>query len=142
MRNTQLTESVALFVALLGLVLVGSCGTPKKIDVVRSQQVAATLALDRQEIVEENKVIASKRDTIVVKDDTGNEQFLMHAVKDEETGEMVATEMLDAVIITARFRNVAERHGKIGHCSEEHAGHEVAAPFLSRYVHHAGFCQA
>ena len=37
----------------------------------------------------------------------------MRAVRDEETGEMVATETLDAAVITARFRNVAERHGKI-----------------------------
>ena len=37
----------------------------------------------------------------------------MKAVKDEASGEMVAHEVLDAAVITARFRNVAERHGRI-----------------------------
>ena len=36
----------------------------------------------------------------------------MKAVRDED-GEMVAADVLDAAVVTARFRNVAERHGKI-----------------------------
>ena len=34
-------------------------------------------------------------------------------MEDEESGEMVATETLDAAKVTARFRNIAERHGKV-----------------------------
>ena len=37
----------------------------------------------------------------------------MKAIRDEETGEMVANEVIDAAIVSARFRNVAERHGKV-----------------------------
>lgn len=114
MKNTL--KDLLRFLLCVATVVVCAlgCGVQKrKLENIRTQELGATLALDRQEIVEENRVIASKRDTIIVKDDSGNEQFLMHAVKDDETGEMVATEMLDAVIITARFRNVAERHGKI-----------------------------
>ena len=37
----------------------------------------------------------------------------MKAIRDEESGEMVATETLDAAKVTARFRNIAERHGKV-----------------------------
>ena len=36
----------------------------------------------------------------------------MKAIKDEN-GEMVAHDVLDAAVVTARFRNVAERHGKV-----------------------------
>ena len=53
------------------------------------------------------------RDTSVVEDDKGNTYHLMRAVRDEGTGEMVATEELQAAVVTARFRNVAERHGKV-----------------------------
>lgn len=100
------------FVLLCASVLVG-CGTQSKIDRVRSGKIAATLALSRGEIEEERRVIASKRDTLSVKDDDGNTILIMKAIRDEESGEMVATETLDAAVITSRFRNVAERHGII-----------------------------
>ena len=93
--------------------VLAGCGAPKKIDRLRSGEIAATLALSRGEIEEERKVIASKRDTLSVKDDDGNTILIMKAVRDEESGEMVATETLDAAVITSRFRNVAERHGKV-----------------------------
>ena len=97
---------------LCASVLAG-CGTQSKIDRVRSGQIAATLALSRGEIEEERRVIASKRDTLSVKDEDGNTVLIMKAIRDEESGEMVATETLDAAVITSRFRNVAERHGKV-----------------------------
>lgn len=104
---------VTVLVTMTGMLVVG-CGTPKKIDIIRNDKLAATLALSRNEIEEERKVIqVAKRDTLTVKDDKGNDVLIMKAVKDEASGEMVATEVLDAAVITARFRNVAERHGKI-----------------------------
>ena len=53
------------------------------------------------------------RDTLKIVEDDGTEILIMKAIKDEETGEMVATEVLEAATVTARFRNIAERHGKI-----------------------------
>lgn len=100
------------YLALCISVLAG-CGTQSKIDKVRTGEIAATLALSRGEIEEERRVIESKRDTLSVKDDDGNTILIMKAVRDEESGEMVATETLDAAVITSRFRNVAERHGKV-----------------------------
>lgn len=52
-------------------------------------------------------------DTLTVKDEEGNEYLIMRAVRDEESGEMVASEHLQAAVVTARFRNVAERRGWI-----------------------------
>ena len=37
----------------------------------------------------------------------------MKAIKDEESGEMVATDVIQAAKVTARFRNVAERNGRV-----------------------------
>lgn len=91
-----------------------ACGPTRKIGQIRRQELAATLALSRNEIEEERKVIAvTRRDTLTVKDDSGNTVLIMKAVKDEASGEMVATDVLDAAVITARFRNVAERNGHI-----------------------------
>ncbi|MCF0177143.1 MAG: hypothetical protein HUJ90_00840, partial [Bacteroidales bacterium] len=54
------------------------------------------------------------RDTIMVVDDyTGKKLYLMNAVEDMD-GEMVAHDELQAAYVTARFRNVAERNGKVG----------------------------
>ena len=39
--------------------------------------------------------------------------IIMNAIKDTETGEMVATDVISASKVTARFRNVAERAGYV-----------------------------
>ena len=39
--------------------------------------------------------------------------MLMNTIRDEETGEMVASDVIQAAVITVRFRNVAERQGKV-----------------------------
>ena len=108
-RGFVLTGSALALLVLM----VFSCGTPSKIDNVRSKEMKATLALSRDEIVEERRIIESKRDTITIEDENGAQMLVMHAIRDEESGDMVATEELDAAVITARFRNVAERNGKI-----------------------------
>ena len=56
--------------------------------------------------------IVPQRDTLTVLDNDGNELIIMKAVKDEN-GEMVANDVLDAAVVTAKFRNVAERNGKV-----------------------------
>lgn len=91
-----------------------SCGPGRKIESVRRQELSATIALSRSEIEEERKVIAvARRDTLTVRDEGGKNVLIMKAVRDEASGEMVATDVLDAAVITARFRNVAERHGRV-----------------------------
>ena len=112
-NNNTVVFSLALSVIVI-LSVTGACGVQTKIEKIKSQEMKAQLALSRNEIEEERKVIAqSKRDTIKVQDDDGTELIIMKAVKDEASGEMVAHEVLDAAVITARFRNVAERHGRI-----------------------------
>jgi hypothetical protein len=109
------SSSILLVLLLAALLLsVFGCGAPSRIETVQTRQIAARLALSRSEMAEERRTIASgSRDTIRVTDPEGRELILMKAVRDEGTGEMVASEVIDAAVITARFRNVAERHGRI-----------------------------
>ncbi len=101
-------------IILIFLILAGSCGETKKIQSLHSQHLSASLALSRNEVAEERKVIASApRDTITVTGENGETLLLMKAVRDEESGEMVAHDVINAAVITARFRNVAERHGRV-----------------------------
>ena len=99
---------------LVFLLLAAACGPTTRLQTIEKKQLAASLALSRGELAEERKVIASaRRDTITVTGENGEQLLLMKAVKDEESGEMVAHDVINAAVITARFRNVAERHGRI-----------------------------
>jgi len=102
-----------IFMGLL-LSLLAGCGTPSKLRNIQRKEMAATLALSRNELEEERRTIrVTRRDTLKVKDDAGREVLIMKAVRDSASGEMVATDVIDAAVVTARFRNVAERHGRI-----------------------------
>lgn len=96
-------------------VLAASCATQQKLKTIREgqvQNVQLTLA-DDVSYLPEMKVENLQRDTLTIKDDDGTEILIMKAIKDEESGEMVATDVIEAAKVTARFRNVAERRGKI-----------------------------
>jgi tetratricopeptide (TPR) repeat protein len=99
--------------ALTALLVVASCSTQRKLKAIRSGNPSASLVLGKDMYVPEVKEARVLRDTLKIKDESGQELLLMKAIRDEVTGDMVATETLDAAKITARFRNIAERHGKV-----------------------------
>ena len=95
--------------------LLYACSAQKKLDRLKSGEApSAQLSLGRQEsFVPQIKNDKVSRDTLKIKDEDGSEILIMKAIKDEETGEMVATDVIDAAFVTARFRNIAERKGKV-----------------------------
>ena len=109
------TKSLYLIILLSLLILLDACSAQRKLERLKAGEgPSAQLSLGRQESyipqIKNNKV---SRDTLKIKDEDGSEILIMKAVKDEETGEMVATDVLDAAMVTARFRNIAERKGKV-----------------------------
>ena len=94
-------------------IYVVTIGTQKKIRDLHLNAAKATLALAQEQdfIPDIRREMVAKRDTFTVKDGD-REILIMKAIKDEN-GEMVAHDVLDAAVVTARFRNVAERHGKV-----------------------------
>ena len=99
--------------ALAALALAASCSSQRKLAAIKRGNPAASLVLGKDTYVPEIKEAKVLRDTLRIKDDDGRELLLMKAIRDEESGDMVATETLDAAKITARFRNIAERHGQV-----------------------------
>ena len=96
---------------LLGAVL--SCSTPGKVRTLRESEAAASLRLPEEpSSLPGHMPGQARRDTLKVRDDDGRELLIMKAVRDDN-GEMVASDVIDAAYVTATFRNVAERHGKI-----------------------------
>jgi len=95
-----------------------SCAGPSKLQQIQTERLQASIGL-----VEDASTSLSmtqgtpvydiaRPDTLVVHDDDGREMIIMKAIKDEN-GEMVATDVINAAVVEARFRNVAERHGKV-----------------------------
>lgn len=95
--------------------LAAGCGTDRKAATLRKGPVSASISLARDEQIPEFDFGAGEkvhRDTLKVQDADGREILIMKAVKDDN-GEMVAHDVIDAAVVTARFRNVAERHGRV-----------------------------
>ena len=103
--------SGAVLIAVL--LLLAGCGSEGKLSRLRRQSLAAQMVIaDEKELPEIAMGGEPRRDTMVVEDPDGKEVLIMRAVKDEN-GEMVATDVIQAAKVTARFRNVAERSGRV-----------------------------
>lgn len=112
--------------------LISGCGTSRKVERMQERQMRVEIGMVEDEIAgragndgrspvgagddkEEIPRLTSfarndGRDTTVVME--GGGPIIMNAVRDED-GNMVATDVIEAASITARFRNVAERGGKV-----------------------------
>lgn len=101
---------------LCALSVTVACSTHRKLTYIDRSEMKADITLPAEWTAAPSTVEnpqQEKRDTMKVTGLDGREVLIMRAVKDETTGEMVATEQLDAAVVTARFRNVAERRGKV-----------------------------
>ena len=114
--KTLKTVCILFALSVVGCLVSISCATQKKLQRLRNgetPQVQLTLGNQPDYLPKVDEKSNVTRDTLKVKDDDGKELIVMKAIKDEESGEMVATEEIQAAKITARFRNVAERNGKV-----------------------------
>ena len=102
-----------IFLAIAIPFAVVSCASQRKMKTLQSGTIRPSLALTKEQdfIPDIRKDLKAQRDTFVVRD--GDKEILiMKAIKNED-GEMVAHDVLDAAVVTARFRNVAERTGRV-----------------------------
>ena len=119
--------------------LISGCGTSRKVERMQERQMRAEIGMVEDEIAgragndrekisprtsfgrNDNKGMPGQaghdgrgdnavRDTTLDTSDEG--PIIMNAVRDED-GNMVVTDVLEAASVTARFRNVAERGGKV-----------------------------
>ena len=115
MNREKITFIVSVMV-MAALIFTPSCATQKKLQRLRNgetPQVQLTLGNQPDYLPKVDERSNVTRDTLKVKDDDGRDLIVMKAIKDEESGEMVATEEIQAAKVTARFRNVAERNGRV-----------------------------
>ncbi len=111
-------SDISFATALLLLAgLCWECASSRKMAEVRDRGLSAAISLPQEKSIAEEKDVVfpeeAKRDTFRVKGLDGKEVFIMKAIRDEDSGDMVATEQLEAATVTARFRNIAERNGRV-----------------------------
>ncbi len=102
------------FCLLAAIIAAAGCAAQRKIEQMKSGELQARLSLPSESAsaLREIRLPDTVRDTLQVVDFEGHEMLIMNAVRDED-GEMVATDRLAAAVVTARFRNVAERGGRV-----------------------------
>ena len=103
---------IGALAALSALALVASCSSQRKLAAIKNGNPSASLVLGKDVYVPEVKQAQTMRDTLRIKDDDGRELLLMKAIKDEFTGDMVATETLDAARVTALWFTRTETYTK------------------------------
>ena len=97
---------LVFFLLLLAL----SCSPYRKMQKIMNREVEMGLSIPEEkpaEDPEDDVEIDSIRGTL------SDGPLIMNAIRDSETGEMVATDVIRASKVTARFRNVAERAGYV-----------------------------
>lgn len=107
-----------LLIMVIVLLCAQSCAGPSKLQQIQTERLHASIGLVEDASTSLSMIKGTpvydiaRPDTLVVHDDDGREMIIMKAIKDEN-GEMVATDVINAAVVEARFRNVAERHGKV-----------------------------
>ena len=88
-----------------------SCGPFRRIQKIRSGEIMIGLSVPAEPPVEEEEDVSITIDSI--RGSLSDGPIIMNAIRDSETGEMVASDVIVASKVTARFRNVAERAGYV-----------------------------
>ena len=117
-------SELRLFMLLLAMIS-ASCGPYRRVEDIRNGNVAMALSVadevEEEEPVKDEVVIDSIKGTL------SDGPLIMKAIKDTETGEMVATDVIRASKVVARFRNVAERAGYVSICFDVTVPQEMAS---------------
>ena len=100
-----------LIIMLLATFISFSCSPYRRIQKIRSGEVMIGLSVPAEPPVEEEEDVSVKIDSI--RGELSEGPIIMNAIRDSETGEMVASDVIVASKVTARFRNVAERAGYV-----------------------------
>lgn len=112
--------SIVLCMLAAGMVLPG-CSPAGRLGEMQRRELRAQLSMPGESAPADaggaaspgiHPVVSPRPDTLKVTAPDGREMIIMKAVRDDD-GEMVATDVIEAATVTARFRHLAERHGKV-----------------------------
>lgn len=96
---------------ILAVVLCTSCSSFRTMQRIASGQVRMDISVPDEKPLDDEDDVEVLIDSI--RGNLSGEPIIMNAIRDSETGEMVATDVISASKVVARFRNVAERAGNV-----------------------------
>lgn len=96
---------------VLILLALGSCSPLRTMQRIASGDVRMDISVPDEEPLDDEDDKEIRIDSI--RSGLSGEPIIMNAIRDSETGEMVATDVISASRVVARFRNVAEREGNV-----------------------------
>lgn len=111
-------KTIYILCCLTGITLLNSCSTVVRMNIndLRKQNAGVSLFLPTQTPRESDtyKYIVSKpdTDTLTMTGNDGRKYYLMRGTMDS-TGTANLSEPLNEVVITAKFKNIAERNGSV-----------------------------
>ena len=111
-------KTIYILCCLTGITLLSSCSTVVRMNIndLRKQNAGVSLFLPTQTPRESDtyKYIVSKpdTDTLTMTGNDGRKYYLMRGTMDS-TGTANLSEPLNEVVITAKFKNIAERNGSV-----------------------------
>lgn len=109
LKDMKIARAALLSACITAYCCLTSCA-PSKLGRIRVPADILSLAEESEMPLIDTGQLHS--DTLTVRDEEGKDILIMRAVKDEN-GEMVANDVINAAIVTAKFRNIAERNGQI-----------------------------
>lgn len=116
MKGMAVKPQYRLLCASLFVLALACCSTGGKLARLKKTPPAAKISVaDVLTADTLRQTDAHENDTLIIRNIDGHDMIVMKAVRDED-GQMVAGGVLNAARVTARFRNVAERHGKVDLC--------------------------
>ena len=96
------------------MLLAVSCASERRLSEIRLGRMRPDLSMPSDKDFEKEKEKMMREIKVdSLSGDMSDGPLIMNAIKDEETGEMVAVDVINASKVVARFRNVAERAGKV-----------------------------
>jgi len=98
------------FILLLTAFICIGCSSQRKISYLKDSNTTAGLTPSFKNDVPDIEIQKQHSDSLIVQAPDGHEVLILKAIKDDD-GEMVATDVIEASIVVASFRNVAERNG-------------------------------
>lgn len=98
-------------VLLILLFTLASCMPYSRIRKIASGEISMGLSVPDERPMDDDQDAEVRIDSI--RGSLSDGPILMNAIRDSDTGEMVATDVISASRVTARFRNVAERAGYV-----------------------------
>ena len=96
------------------MLLAVSCASERRLSEIRLGRMRPDLSMPSDKDFEKEKEKMMREIKVdSLSGDMSDGPLIMNAIKDEKTGEMVATDVIAESRVVARFRNVAERFGRI-----------------------------